>query len=311
MRKESAELYGALQERITEALEEADGKARFESDIWLRDDKTVSDGGGGDTRILRNGALFEQAGVNFSKVHGTLPAEMSRKLGSGDEEVSFFACGVSLVIHPYSPMVPTTHANFRYLETGEDERRKAWFGGGMDLTPYHLIEEDARHFHTVIKEACDKHDPEYYPRFKKWCDEYFFIPHRQECRGVGGCFYDYLGRDSDPTDAAIFKSYFEFVKDISSAFLDAYLPIVERRKNLPFSPEEKTFQLIRRGRYVEFNLIYDRGTLFGLKTGGRVESILMSLPPQVKWEYNDKLIYSNSPKEQELLSVLRSPRDWI
>ena len=311
MQEKVSEFYKELQESIAKSLELADGKAKFKIDQWVRKDLHGFEGGGGDTRIMSDGAIFEQAGVNFSKVHGTLPKEMTQHLLGQSTETEFFATGTSLVIHPHSPMIPTTHANFRYLEVGKEEKRKAWFGGGMDLTPYYFFKEDAAHFHRVIKKACDKHNADYYSKFKKWCDEYFYLPHRKEARGIGGCFFDYLGKEDSPTNILLFDKLFGFVKDMANSFVDAYLPIVENRKMLPYSEKEKDFQLVRRGRYVEFNLIHDRGTLFGLKTGGRTESILMSLPPQVKWSYNDTANYLEGTREAELIAVLKHPREWI
>jgi coproporphyrinogen III oxidase len=276
-----------LQDRITSALERADG-GKFREDLWER-----PGGGGGKTRIL-SGSLLERAGVNFSEVHGEMSAELRSVLpGEGQ---TFYATGVSLVLHPRSPMVPTVHANFRFVSRGE----RSWFGGGSDLTPYYLFEEDARHFHAVWKRVCDRHDPAHYPRFKRWCDEYFFLPHRGEARGIGGIFFDYLEADLERT--------FAFWKDAGDAFLEAYLPIVDRRRDAVWGPQEREHQLVRRGRYVEFNLLYDRGTSFGLRTGGRVESILMSLPPEVRWAYNVQP--EPGSREAALEEVLRRPRDW-
>lgn len=301
LREQAAHLFQSIQAHITAALEAEDGHARFESDIWERTDITGAAGGGGDTRILTNGAVFEKAGVNFSKVFGFLSPEFSAKLGANAEQTPFFAAGVSLVIHPGSPMIPTTHANWRFLEVGN----RSWFGGGSDLTPYYLFDEDAEHFHRVLRSACDRHSAEFYPKFKKWCDEYFYLPHRKETRGVGGIFFDHLGQDGTyELDKGL-----DFVRDLGFAFTDQYLPIVQRRRAAPFTEGEKQFQLIRRGRYVEFNLLYDRGTHFGLQTGGRVESILMSLPPMVGWEY----CHSPAPgsREEQLIRTLQSPREWI
>lgn len=301
MREKAKKIFVEAQNSITKALEEVDGKAKFQSDTWEREDQGGGHGGGGDTRVLRKGRIFEQAGVNFSEVHGTLPDEMLVRLGVNKEDNRFYATGTSLVIHPLSPMVPTSHANFRYLEVGD----KFWFGGGMDLTPYYLFEEDAEHFHNTIKNVCDKHDISFYPRFKKECDEYFYLPHRKETRGIGGIFYDYLGKD-EPENI---DAYFDFSTDISKMFVEAYVPIVERRKDLEFKSEHKRWQLLRRGRYVEFNLIYDRGTIFGLKTGGRTESILMSLPPEVNWDYCVEI--EDGTEEARLVEVLREPREWV
>jgi len=300
--RQASELYQSVQTHICTALEIVDGGALFRSDEWKRTDGKGDAGGGGLTRILSGGKVFEKAGVNFSAVHGFMPKEFATKLGvTQTDDVPFFATGVSLVIHPYSPMVPTTHANWRYLELGD----KAWFGGGSDLTPYYLFEEDAEHFHTTLKITCDKYNPSYYPKFKKGCDEYFYLPHRKETRGVGGIFYDYLGRD----EKVDLDETLAFSKDLGFGFVEQYIPIVERRKGLPFTEKEKNFQLMRRGRYVEFNLLYDRGTHFGLQTGGRVESILMSLPAVVHWEYCP-VITKGSP-EAKLMEVLTHPREWV
>jgi coproporphyrinogen III oxidase len=278
-----------LQDRICAGLEEADGRARFREDSWDR-----PGGGGGRSRVLVEGGVFEKAGVNFSEVFGQMSPEFAAQLPG--EGVDFTAAGVSLVLHPRNPFVPTVHANFRFLTKGS----KQWFGGGADLTPYYPYREDAIHFHRTWKTVCTRHGPPVdYPRFKKWCDEYFFLAHRQEARGVGGIFFDYLEGD--------FDTLFAFVQDCGDHFLDAYVPIVSRRKNERYTDEQRSFQEFRRGRYVEFNLIYDRGTIFGLKTGGRTESILMSLPPVVRWRYD----YHPQPgsREAELNEFLK-PRDW-
>lgn len=301
MKEVSTELFKKLQSRICAGLEAVDGKAAFAVDAWERPDASGGHGGGGITRVLAGGDVFERAGVNFSEVYGTLPLEMSQKLVGAANPMPFFATGISLVLHPYSPMVPTTHANFRYLEVGD----KRWFGGGADLTPYYLFADDAAHFHTVLKAACDKYDAAFYPNFKKQCDEYFFLKHRGETRGVGGLFFDYMGRD----DATLLDSAFALVRDLGEAFLDSYIPIVKRRKLEPWGEAEKRFHLLRRGRYVEFNLLYDRGTQFGLHTGGRTESILMSLPPNVCWEYN--FVPQPGSREAELEAVLKQPREWV
>lgn len=270
MREEAQQFFTYLQDKICDALEAIDGKAQFREDVWDREG-----GGGGRTRIIENGAVFEKGGVNFSAVQGILPEEFANKieLGRGRE---FFATGISLVLHPHNPFVPTVHANFRYIEKGD----AAWFGGGTDLTPSYPFQEDVDHFHNTLKAACDEHNPALYPRFKKWCDEYFVIKHRNETRGVGGIFFDYLHTDIENTYA--------FVQSAGEAFLPAYLPIVEKRRNHLYSDRERHFQLIRRGRYAEFNLVYDRGTIFGLETKGRTESILMSLPPHAQWIYDYK-----------------------
>jgi coproporphyrinogen III oxidase len=290
MRAQTQEFFTYLQDKICHGLEEADGGARFQEDKWQREG-----GGGGRTRVMEEGAVFEKAGVNFSAVEGFLPDEFAKKIALGEGR-EFFATGVSLVLHPRNPYAPTVHANFRYLEKGSAR----WFGGGLDLTPYYPFREDARHFHHTLKEACDKHDPGYYPRFKKWCDEYFFLKHRNETRGVGGIFFDYLQGDME--------NLFAFVKDAGEAFLPAYLPIIELRRDHEYGEREREFQLIRRGRYVEFNLVYDRGTIFGLETRGRTESILMSLPPLVRWVYD----YKPEPGSAEAEAwAYFKPQDWL
>jgi len=290
----AAKFFSELQGELCRALADADGAKDFNSDAWQR-----PGGGGGVARVLEGGALFEKAGVNWSNVDGELPAEIADHMpGQGR---TFRACGVSLVLHPRSPMAPTTHANFRCLTKGD----ALWFGGGADLTPYYFFRDDAVHFHQTLADACDRHRPiGDYDRFKSWCDEYFFLPHRNETRGVGGVFFDYLGAKGEHPEEAIF----DFVRDLGRAFAQAYLPIAQRRHTLPYGETERTWQLRRRGRYVEFNLIYDRGTLFGLKTNGRIESILMSLPPLVRWDY-DVMAQPGSP-EAELLTHLR-PTDWL
>jgi coproporphyrinogen III oxidase len=279
-----------LQDRICAGLTQADGKATFREDAWQR-----PGGGGGRTRVLIDGGVFEKAGVNFSEVFGQMTPEFAKQIPG--EGLDFSATGVSLVLHPRNPKVPTVHANFRYLIKGD----KSWFGGGADLTPYYGYREDVIHFHKTWKAVCTRHPaPVDYAKFKTWCDEYFFLAHRQEPRGVGGIFFDNLEGD--------FDALFRFVRDCGDAFLDAYVPIVQRRKTEPYTEAERHFQEFRRGRYVEFNLIYDRGTTFGLKTGGRTESILMSLPPIVRWLYD----YRPAPgtREAELYDVYLKPRDW-
>jgi coproporphyrinogen III oxidase len=288
-RQRAAAYFRDLQDRIVAALERLDGQ-RFREDAWQREG-----GGGGRSRVLSDGDVFEKAGVNFSDVHGQFSEEFARQIpGEGRD---FTACGVSLVLHPRSPMVPTVHANFRYLTKGEH----AWFGGGADLTPYYPFRDDVIHFHRTLRDACRRHTPLIdYPRLKQWCDEYFYLAHRREPRGVGGIFFDYLEGD--------FERLFAFVRDAGDAFLGAYLPIAERRRNEPYGERERAFQEYRRGRYVEFNLIYDRGTLFGLKTGGRIESILMSLPPVARWRYDWHP--EAGSREAELYDVYLKPRDW-
>jgi coproporphyrinogen III oxidase len=286
----SAGYFQGLQDRICTALEELDCRGQFREDSWVREG-----GGGGRTRVLANGAVFEKAGVNFSAVWGRLSEEFARQIPG--EGLEFSATGISLVLHPRSPMVPTVHANFRFLTKGTRE----WFGGGADLTPYYPFREDVIHFHRVWKQVCGRHPPPVdYCRFKKWCDDYFFLPHRGEPRGVGGIFFDYLEGE--------FPRLVAFVEDCGDHFLEAYLPIARRRKEEPYTDRERAFQEFRRGRYVEFNLLYDRGTLFGLKTRGRVESILMSLPPVVRWHYD----FHPEPgsREAELYETYLKPRDW-
>lgn len=293
-----------LQDAICAALEglerERGGEARFREDLWERDG-----GGGGRSRVLEGGLVFEKAGVNVSAVHGAVPEPVKAQM-PGDGEV-FFATGVSLVLHPTNPHAPTTHANYRYIERG----RTGWFGGGADLTPYRLYEEDARHFHAALKAACDKTSAALYPRFKRWCDEYFWNAHRGEARGVGGIFFDHL-RPETPlaSDESMPMERLEaFWRDAGESFLSAYLPIVQRRADLPYDDALRHWQLVRRGRYVEFNLLHDRGTKFGLQTGGRIESIFMSLPPLVRWDYDVRP--AQGTPERELVDVLERPRDWV
>ena len=307
-----------LQDNICAALEQLEGEAKFQEDNWRRDQ-----GGGGRTRVIREGRVFEQGGVNFSEVWGdTLPPAI---LSQRPEAVGhdFYVTGTSMVLHPRNPYVPTVHLNYRYFEAGP----VWWFGGGVDLTPYYPNIEDVIHFHTTIKQACDAHHPAFYPTFKRWCDEYFYLKHRQETRGVGGIFFDYLdyrghlysGPNLTGPAAAYcqqagsispdWEDLFAFVQSCGDAFLPAYLPISERCQNRPYSDRERNFQLYRRGRYVEFNLVYDRGTVFGLQTNGRTESILMSLPPLARWEYG----YTPQPHtpEAELYETFLKPQDWV
>lgn len=289
-----------LQDTITSQLEQTDGKARFREDLWER-----PGGGGGRTRVIENGDVFEKGGVNISRVFGKLPESMQNYFGVGDAD--FFACGLSLVLHPKNPFVPTVHANWRYFEMYNSDGNIAdcWFGGGQDLTPYYLFDEDAAHFHKVCKSACDKHNPSFYANFKKKCDNYFWNAHRNEARGVGGLFFDYC----KPSEEMSAEDWYDFVTDVGDGFLEAYLPIAERRKDISFSEENRTWQEIRRGRYVEFNLVHDKGTLFGLKTKGRIESILMSLPPQVQWVYDHHP--EKGSEEEKLLEILKNPVNWI
>lgn len=289
------------QQQICEVLERLDGRS-FVRDPWQR-----AGGGGGLTAVLSDGNLFERAGVNTSAVWGELDdlawAKMASRpnsgAGAGARDKAgrpFFAAGISMVLHPRSPLVPTVHANFRYLTRGDE----AWFGGGSDLTPYYPEREDVEHFHRSWKAICDRHDAAYYPRFRRWCDEYFYIPHRHETRGIGGIFFDDLNGELEKA--------FAFVADCCRNVLEPYLPIVERRRGEPYGERERRFQLFRRGRYVEFNLVYDRGTAFGLATGGRVESILMSLPPLAGWSY----AYQPEPGSREAEAMrFFQPQDWL
>lgn len=294
------------QQIIVSALEEVDGK-KFRKDQWDR-----KNGGGGITCVLQEGNVFEKAGVGVSVVYGTLPKPAIAKMRTNHknldpevESLDFFASGLSLVLHPRNPMAPTVHLNYRYFETAlpDGTSQAWWFGGGSDLTPSFLFDEDAIHFHRTLKESCDSHDKTYYPRFKKWCDEYFYNKHRGECRGIGGIFFD----DLDETDR---ENTFSFVQDCLKAFLPSYLPILERRMDMPFNEKEKEWQQIRRGKYVEFNLVHDRGTAFGLNTpGSRVESILMSLPLTATWKYMHEP--EPSSREQRLVDILQDPKDWV
>jgi len=289
-----------LQDQICAALEAEDGGATFQEDLWER-----PGGGGGRTRVIENGNVFEKGGVNISAVYGELPDTM--KAYFKVEEGDFFACGLSLVIHPKNPMVPTVHANWRYFEmyNKQGEIVDAWFGGGQDLTPYYLFEEDATHFHQVCKRACDAHDPAFYPKYKKQCDAYFWNAHRNEARGVGGLFFDYLKALPEQS----MQQWYDFVTEVGNSFIEAYVPIVNRRKSLSYTDAQRDWQEIRRGRYVEFNLVHDKGTLFGLKTNGRIESILMSLPAHVQWRYNHQP--EKGSEEARLIEVLENPKAWV
>ncbi|HEU5364316.1 MAG TPA: oxygen-dependent coproporphyrinogen oxidase [Hanamia sp.] len=291
----------SLQNRICTALEEVDQQAKFVEDAWER-----TEGGGGKTRVIADGNVFEKGGVNTSIVFGNVSEAMKTQLKiDGDK---WFACGLSLVLHPVNPFVPTVHCNYRMFElyNEKDEVIDRWFGGGTDLTPYYLFEEDAKHFHQTYKEVCDEFDLSFYPTFKRNCDNYFVNSHRNnERRGIGGIFYDYLKAD-EKHDAVFLMN---FGKACGDAFLLSYLPVVEKRKNLPFTVHQRHWQEIRRGRYVEFNLLHDRGTLFGLKTNGRTESILMSLPPTVRFEYNFQP--EKGSEEEKLLNVCLNVMDWV
>ncbi|XP_046346421.2 oxygen-dependent coproporphyrinogen-III oxidase-like [Haliotis rufescens] len=292
-----------IQGEVCRALEEADGEKKFLVDRWKR-----KEGGGGITCVMQDATVFEKAGVNISVVHGNLPpgaVQQMRTRGKKLEGTSlpFFAAGISAVIHPKNPHIPTIHFNYRYFEVETKDGKQWWYGGGTDLTPNFLVEEDVKNFHQTLKSACDKHNKAYYPRFKKWCDDYFFIKHRGECRGVGGIFFDDVDEPSH-------EEAFKFVTSCAEAVVPSYLPIVLKHKHDGYSYDERKWQLLRRGRYVEFNLIYDRGTKFGLYTpGARYESILMSLPLNARWEY----CHSPTPgsREQQLMDVLKKPRDWL
>jgi coproporphyrinogen III oxidase len=296
LHRDAGAYFRDLQNTICKALEQVEQSGRnggrFHEDSWQH-----LDGGGGVTRVLLGGCVFEKAGVNFSEVHGTLPAELAKATpGKG---ANFSATGISVVLHPSNPNVPTVHANFRHIRKGTGPEQTSWFGGGSDLTPFYPRREDVIHFHRTWKQVCERHAVADYARFKNSCDEYFYLPHRGEARGVGGIFFDYLHERPDEV--------FAFVRDAGDQFLSAYGPIVERRRNDPFTEEQRRWQLLRRGRYVEFNLLHDRGTAFGLRTGGRVESILMSLPPMVRWGYNENP--APGTPEAKLIDYLK-PRDW-
>lgn len=288
LREEAKNYFKLLQDEICSSFAELHGES-YKEDLWDRDG-----GGGGRTRIFTEGKLFEKAGVNFSEVHGQLDPKFaeSMPLGNGTQ---FYATGISLVMHPVNPFVPTTHANFRYIQRGDT----GWFGGGADLTPYYPTEEDVIHFHKTYRDALEPFGKELYPEFKKKCDEYFYLPHRKETRGVGGIFFDYQKAEEDK---------FSMVKACGDKFVESYKPIVERNLSAEFTQEQKEFQEVRRGRYVEFNLLYDRGTIFGLKTNGRVESILMSLPLKTRWVYDHKI--PDGSEESKLLDFL-TPREWF
>jgi coproporphyrinogen III oxidase len=313
------EFLKSLQDSICQKLEQVDGGAQFKQDEWER-----PEGGGGRSRVMTNGNVFEQAGVGFSEVWGEhLPPSIlnQRPEAAGHR---WFATGTSMVLHPRNPYIPTVHLNYRYFEAGP----VWWFGGGIDLTPYYPFLEDVVHFHTTLKEACDRNHPEYYPTFKLWCDEYFYLKHRQETRGVGGIFFDYqdgLGALYQGPDAKgpagqysaqigvppqrSWDELFTFVQACGNAFLPAYIPIAEKHRNQNYGDRERNFQLYRRGRYVEFNLVYDRGTIFGLQTNGRTESILMSLPPLVRWEYGYEP--EAGTREAQLYNTFLKPQDWL
>ncbi len=300
-KEQIAEDYKTIQDEICLALEQCDGKAKFEEELWERDG-----GGGGRTRILQNGNIFERGGVNFSAVYGHLPHTMKKALNVDQDD--FFATGVSIVIHPNHPMVPIIHMNIRYFEmpssfnTGTPVR---WFGGGIDLTPHYIIEDDARFFHGHLKSVCDQFNHDFYRRFKLWADDYFFIKHRNETRGIGGIFYDRLTGNEDIS----LEQVFEFSKAVGRSFAPIYTELVNRNRDAPFTEAQQQWQYQRRSRYAEFNLVYDAGTKFGLETNGRIESILMSLPPTAKWVYD----YHAQPgsEEEKTLSLLKKGINWV
>lgn len=283
-----------LQDDICRRLEAADGQGRFQEDRWER-----PEGGGGRSRVIE-GAHIEKGGVNFSAVHGPMPDRIVQALGVAAGH--FFATGVSIVLHPRNPQVPIIHMNVRYFEM---DHGRWWFGGGIDLTPHYVDREEARQFHLALRRVCDKHDENYYPKFKRWADDYFFLKHRDETRGVGGIFFDRLGGES-PKER---NAHFAFVQAVGEAFCPIYIPILNRKKDLAFSEEEQQWQYLRRGRYVEFNLVWDKGTKFGLDTEGRTESILMSLPPQARWRYNFRPLPGT--REAETQAWLRKDVDWL
>ncbi|WJX65129.1 coproporphyrinogen oxidase [Trifolium repens] len=296
------------QDSVCNAIEIADGGGKFKEDVWSR-----PGGGGGISRVLQDGAVWEKAGVNVSVVYGQMPPDAYRaaKGGAANDQkpgpIPFFAAGISSVLHPKNPFAPTLHFNYRYFETDAPKDapgapRQWWFGGGTDLTPAYIFEEDVKHFHSVQKKACDKFDPTFYPQFKKWCDDYFYIKHRDERRGLGGIFFD----DLNDYDQEMLLS---FATECANSVIPAYIPIIEKRKDLPFTDHQKAWQQLRRGRYVEFNLVYDRGTTFGLKTGGRIESILVSLPLTARWEYDHKPEVGS--EEWKLLDACINPKEWI
>lgn len=290
--------FTALQQDICRQLEEADGKGKFISDAWER-----SGGGGGVSRVITDGNIIEKGGVNFSAVWGPTPAAVLKSMQLPETGPSdFFATGISIVIHPFNPLVPIIHMNTRYFEMSNG---KWWFGGGIDLTPHYVDAGDARYFHSQLKNVCDRHHTGYYAEFKKWADDYFYIRHRHETRGIGGIFFDYLNEAPGFTRA----SRFDFVKDVGAAFAPLYTALMKKNHSLPFTDAQKQWQHLRRGRYVEFNLVWDRGTKFGLDTDGRTESILMSLPPQAQWAYNHRPA-PDSP-EQRTLDLLRKEIDWL
>ena len=298
-KEEISAAYQLIQDEICTALEQLDGKAKFEEEKWEREG-----GGGGRTRIMQNGSIIEKGGVNFSAVHGQLPAQIKKAFNVEHDE--FFATGISIVIHPNHPMVPIIHMNIRYFEmpSADSENPVRWFGGGIDLTPHYVFEDDAKFFHQSIKSICDQFDADFYPRFKHWADDYFYIKHRNETRGIGGIFYDRL----TASDTVSWETIFNFSQDLGRSFIPTYVELVSRNRDKQFTEDQQNWQYQRRSRYTEFNLVYDSGTKFGLETNGRIESILMSLPPTAKWVYN----YQAQPgsEEEKTLSLLKKGINW-
>ncbi|WP_229214036.1 oxygen-dependent coproporphyrinogen oxidase [Dyadobacter flavalbus] len=303
MKVEDIELnFKNLQDQICKAIEAEDGTGKFREDLWEH-----HSGGGGRTRLIQNGSVIEKGGVNFSSVRGEVHPRLRQQMNLGEkDDFHFAATGVSIVMHPQNPRVPIIHMNVRYFELSNGI---CWFGGGIDLTPHYVVENDARFFHNCLKNACDKHHLQFYPDFKSWADEYFYIPHRQETRGIGGIFFDYLKPDLPGKGQGLSKeALFDFVMEIGNSFAPVYTHFMALHRNDAFTEKEKQWQYLRRGRYVEFNLVWDRGTKFGLETNGRTESILMSLPPQANWEYSFEP--EEGSEEQKTLNWLRKDVDW-
>ena len=300
-KEQIAEAYQQIQDEICAGMELADGGGKFEEEVWLRE----GGGGGGRTRIIQNGNILEKGGVNYSAVYGKLPESIKKAFGVNEDD--FFATGVSIVIHPNHPWIPIIHMNIRYFELiAEYGKGMRWFGGGIDLTPHYVIEDDAIFFHSYLKKTCDQFQTDFYSKFKSWADDYFYIRHREETRGVGGIFYDRL----DPQNTGLgWNEIFEFSQAIGRTFVPVYSELIQRNKNKPFTNEHKLWQYQRRSRYVEFNLVYDAGTKFGLETNGRVESILMSLPPQANWLYDFKS--RPGTEEEKTLNLLKKGIKWV
>ena len=293
---EISQWFMDLQDLICKGVEDINGKTKFQEENWIR-----SGGGGGRTRVIQSERVIEKGGVNYSAVYGTIPEKVAQELAL-PKDVEFYATGVSIVLHSTSPLVPIIHMNVRYFEISNGTY---WFGGGIDITPHYIVPEDAKYFHQLLREVCQKHDTEYYPRFKQWADEYFYIKHREETRGIGGIFFDRLTESKEHSK----QQLFDFVKDVGNVFLPAFNYLINRYAGKPYSAVEKNWQMLRRSRYVEFNLLYDKGTKFGLDTDGRTESILMSMPPAAKWLYN--YIPVADSKEAETLTLLKKSIDWV